>query len=356
MVDWSELRALAGRDLHEAREEDVETIVAAVRTLHEAGAWSELVELRELFAGVVAGQAVTVGTLGRLRDELEAAAIQAAGALADPGTQGRFHFDRGHFLHQVGFHQEAIDAFDEAARLHRRAGDAGSALRALHMTALCLRALGRHAAAERVVDAVIEQAGESAWRAHPRQVKAWLLTDRGDQAGAERLLREALELHRAGDAPDHGDMLADVQADLAELLAATGRLAEAREAFRESLELLDSRPEPFDRLRAQTVRKYAAMVSATGDQRAALELLIPEERRSAVYTDLLWKIELVLAAVYWRAGAPGLALLKVTLALGMRRRLGLRNAPLAVTAIRGVAGRAWRAVRRTGAGRPSRTG
>jgi class 3 adenylate cyclase/tetratricopeptide (TPR) repeat protein len=65
-----------------------------------------------------------------------------------------------------------------------------------------------------------------------RQVKAKVVTRRGEHAEAERLAREALAI---GEETDHLNRVADAYADLGEVLALAGRADEAAAAFAEAL-------------------------------------------------------------------------------------------------------------------------
>jgi class 3 adenylate cyclase/tetratricopeptide (TPR) repeat protein len=66
-----------------------------------------------------------------------------------------------------------------------------------------------------------------------RQVQALVLASRGKHAEAERFAREAIEFRDHSDAPNRQ---ADARCDLAEVLAAAGRVEEAAEAYEQALD------------------------------------------------------------------------------------------------------------------------
>jgi tetratricopeptide (TPR) repeat protein len=144
-----------------------------------------------------------------------------------------------------------------------------------------------------------------------------------------------LGLHRASDAPNikpgawpTNIIIAQVQADLGEVLGLMRRYDEATASFHESMELLNRYPDQWDRLRARTTIKYAEMLSDTGRNEEALRMLRGVEKlisQYGAYSDLLWRIELDLARIYWRMRDTYTAALKLQVAFGIRRRLGLSN-------------------------------
>jgi len=330
-VNWSELEKLAQQDLREVPEADIQRILSALHILREQRAWQDVLKLQEMFSSMMLTQKLTLGHLRTLRDALEENAIEATRALGLKDVEARYLHDRGQFLHQVGSHEKAIQAFDRSAQLYSELGQSFRALESYYMTALCYRALNQVAKAEEVLDRVLSEVKDNVWRAHPLEVLAWIQLDKGNLLEVERLLRESLELHRASDASNKDLMIAQVQADLGEVLGLMQRYDEAIKSFQESIELLARYPEQYDRLRARTTIKYAEMLSDMGKNDEALKLLRDVEKlisQYGGYSDLLWRIELDLARTYWRLRDIHTAVLKLRVAFGIRRRLGLSNLQL----------------------------
>lgn len=327
-VNWDELEKLARQDLREVPEADIQKILNALRILREQQAWQDVLKLQEMFSSMMLTQKLTLGHLRTLRDALEENAIEATHALGLKDVEARYLHDRGQFLHQVGSHEKAIQAFDRSAQLYSELGRSFRALESYYMTALCYRALNQGAKAEEVLNRVLSEVKDNVWRAHPLEVLAWIQLDKGNLLEVERLLRESLELHRASDAPNKDIMIAQVQADLGEVLGLVRRYDEGMKSFQESIELLARYPDQYDRLRARTTIKYAEMLSDMRKNDEALELLRDVEKlisQYGAYSDLLWRIELDLARIYWRLRDTHTAVLKLRVAFGIRRRLGLSN-------------------------------
>lgn len=330
-VNWSELEKLAQQDLREVPEADIQRILSALRILREQRAWQDVLKLQEMFSSMMLTQKLTLGHLRTLRDALEENAIEATRALGLKDVEARYLHDRGQFLHQVGSHEKAIQAFDRSAQLYSELGQSFHALESYYMTALCYRALNQVAKAEEVLARVLSEVKDNVWRAHPLEVLAWIQLDKGNLPEVERLLRESLELHQSSDASNKDIMIAQVQADLGEVLGLMRRYDEAVKSFQESIELLARYPDQYDRLRARTTIKYAEMLSDMGKNDEALKLLHDVEKlisQYGGYSDLLWRIELDLARIYWRLRNLHTALLKLRVAFGIRRRLGLSNLQL----------------------------
>jgi len=330
-VNWDELEKLAQQDLREVPEADIQRILNALRIFREQQAWQDVLRLQEMFSSMMLTQKLTLGHLRTLRDALEENAIEATRALGLKDVEARYLHDRGQFLHQVGSHEKAIQAFDRSAQLYSELGQSFRALESYYMTALCYRALNQGVKAEEVLNRVLSEVKDNVWRAHPLEVLAWIQLDKGNLLEVERLLRESLELHRASDASNKDIMIAQVQADLGEVLGLMRRYDEAIKSFQESIELLASYPDQYDRLRARTTIKYAEMLSDIGENDKALKLLHDVEKlisQYGGYSDLLWRIELDLARIYWRLRNIHTAALKLRVAFGIRRRLGLSNLQL----------------------------
>ena len=111
---------------------------------------------------------------------------------------------------------------------HRRAVLAGDLGREL-----CI--LGRYEEAEPLAQLGRELGHQQdlATQAIWRQVQALVLASRGKHAEAERFAREAIEFRDHSDAPNRQ---ADARCDLAEVLAAAGRVEEAAEAYEQALD------------------------------------------------------------------------------------------------------------------------
>ncbi len=327
-VNWDELDKLAHQDLREVPETDIRKILNASRILREEQAWQDVLKLQEMFSSMMLTQKLTLGHLRTLRDTLEENAIEAARALSLKDVEARYLHDRGQFLHQVGSHEKAIQAFNRSAQLYSELGQSFRALESYYMTALCYRALNQGAKAEEVLNRILSEVKDNTWRAHPLEVLAWIQLDKGNLREVERLLRESLELHRASDVPNKDIMVAQVQADMGEALGLMRRYDEGMESFQESVELLARYPDQYDRLRARTTIKYAEMLSDMGRNDEALKMLRGVEKlisQYGAYPDLLWRIELDLARIYWRMRNAHTAALKLRVAFGIRRRLGLSN-------------------------------
>lgn len=342
-VDWSELERLKGQDLREASDDEIRKLSDALRLLREGERWDDVLHLYEMFSSMLLTQSLTVGRLQELRNIFEESAIEAAHALDAKELEARYLHDRGHFLHQVGRHEDAIRAFERSAHLYAEQGQTFRALQSRYMTALCHRALNRGREAREILKQVLSQVQDDVWRAHPLEVLAWLAMDDGDLQEAENLLREALALHRASDAPDKDVMIAQVQADLGEVLGLRGKFDEAERSFLESKSILERFSGQYDRLWMRTMGKYAELLSSAGRHGEALKLLHEIEKMAGPYGayDLFWRIELALAQTYWQIGKFDLALAKLRTALGVRRRLGRSNWQL----IRQQIGRWWGAFR-----------
>jgi len=327
-MSWNDLEKLSKQDLREAPESDIQKTLETLRILQESRAWQDILKLQEMFSPMMLTQRLTMGHLRTLRDALEEPAIEASRALGLKIIEAQYLHDRGQFLHQVGIHEAAIQAFDRSARLYAELGESFRSMESYYMTALCYRALGQVKKAEQILHHVLQETDNNSWRAHPLEVLAWIELDKSNLPEVERLLRESLRLHRESVAPNREIMISQVQADLGEALGLMHRYGEALESFRESMALLDHYPDQYDRLRARTTVKHAETLSDMGRNEQALEMLRDVEKiilQYGGYSDLMWKVEADLARVYWRAKDFYAAVLKLRVALGIRRRLGLSN-------------------------------
>ena len=160
---------------------------------------------------------------------------------------------------------------------------------------------------------------------------AWLERDAGRLKEAERLLREILDIYEK-----HPEVFsgrgAGTLADLGEILGLQGRIQEALEAFHQSLAIIDKSSGLVNRNEARTKLKMAELLARCGEYDSALRLL--DEADNAIrgyghYYDLMWRIELARAFVYWRQGYFEGVIRKLRRVLWYRRHLGLSNAALA---------------------------
>jgi ATP/maltotriose-dependent transcriptional regulator MalT len=143
------------------------------------------------------------------------------------------------FLAQIatleGDHEAAARHWSDRCEVLERQGDRGSFSTAAPLLGLSLCALGRHDEAEPHARLGRELGDESDFTTQIvwRQVQARVLGSRGEVAEAEGLARAAVEIaHRTDGLNIQGDALAN----LAEVLAAAGRAAEAAEGLERSLE------------------------------------------------------------------------------------------------------------------------
>jgi class 3 adenylate cyclase/tetratricopeptide (TPR) repeat protein len=128
----------------------------------------------------------------------------------------------------------AVESGSEAMRLYGELGEQGWASTTAGKLARALYELDRHDEAETWAGRAAElgasddRVTQMLWR----QAKAKVLARRGEHAEAERLAREALAI---GEETDLLNDVADMHADLGEVLALAGRADEAAAAFAEAL-------------------------------------------------------------------------------------------------------------------------
>jgi tetratricopeptide (TPR) repeat protein len=163
--------------------------------------------------------------------------------VGDPENRGRRAsaalFTLGKYYWQRGLKEQA-KALATLEELVRRFPSSAEAQDAPYPMAIALHALGRDAEARRVLDAWLEAAPRDVSRCN---AYAWMSFKEGfDRARGIEVARRGLAI----DEKDHG--LWDT---LAELLAATGRMAEARQAAERALAL-----KPGDVYYAAQVRRF----------------------------------------------------------------------------------------------------
>lgn len=330
-IDWASLQALAEKlaepglgpgSVFESEWRTVQQVLDRLTTVED---WAGILRLREMFAFLVTGD--TTGGLPEMQ-KLSAAAIQAAQHLGRVGLVAQFWHDEGHNLHRQGYHEQSITAFERAAKGYRQDGQEFGALQSFYMTALCHRALGDRTKARRVLKQVLAEVGEDdPWRANPLQVMAWLVQDEGQLEQAESLLREALTLYEEHEGPD-SLLVLQTLADLGEVVGFQGRYAEAAEIFERSLGIGRKYSGQVDRQEARTALKFAEVLMRQREYKRALDLLDRADdkiRAYGHYYDLLWRIELARAFIYWRLRYWTSARRKFRMALRYRRQLGLSN-------------------------------
>ncbi|MCA9951081.1 MAG: tetratricopeptide repeat protein, partial [Anaerolineales bacterium] len=296
----------------------------ALAILEEDKCWSGIVQLRELFAGLLArDSAWGIPVI----QELDEASIEAARHLGDAAKLGHLLGARGHNLHRQGFHEQAIAAFEESAEYYQECGEDFGALKSVFMTSLCYRALDNRVKSKEILDTVLQQVGpDDPWRGNPLQVMAWLTQDAGDLLATEELLRQVLALHEQ--ATDSDMLVAGTLADLGEVVGLQNRFAEASEIFQRSLAILEQYRGQYDRQEARTKLKYAELMMHQKQFDNALTLLNDSDDKASGYGhyyDLMWRIELARVMIFARKGRIREAILKGQMVLRYRRILGLSN-------------------------------
>jgi len=329
-IDWDALQALSehatqsGEGPGTVPDAEWELIRRALADFKQAQNWAGIIQLRKLFAGLLARDSAWGIPVIQTLDE---AAIEAARHLGDPAELGHLYGARGHNLHRQGFHERAIVAFEESAANYQECGDNFGALKSTFMTSLCYRALNNRTKARTILTDVLQRvAPDDPWRGNPLQVMAWLTQDKGDLPGTERLLREVLALHQQ--ATDADILIAGTLADLGEVVGLQGKTSEAVEIFQRSLAILDHYRGQYDRQEARTKLKYAELLMRQRKFDEALHLLDDADDKASGYGhyyDLMWRIELTRCLILARKGQLRGSLLKGQIALRYRRILGLSS-------------------------------
>jgi len=327
-INWDDLQALAdrltqpGRNQADISDADLLMLDQALEQLRTAQDWPDIIRLRRMFNALLARDTFT-GLL--VMQRLSSAAITAAEQLGDKQELAHLLGAEGHNLHRQGYHRKAIEAFERSAQLFQETGDPYQSLKNYFMTSLCHRALGDRQRARQILDDVLQRTSpDDPWRGEPLQVMSWLTQDEGRLADAERLLREAIEHQRRG--KDSDILVAGALTDLAEMVGLQGRVEEAKDLFQQSLSFLSRHEGQYNRQEARTRLKLADLLMQQKEYEQALQLLNEAEDRISVYGlyyDLVWRIEMTRAFIFFRLGHWTNALRKARSALHIRRRLGL---------------------------------
>lgn len=306
-IDWGKITGLA-EELGESHSgagqiaaPSLELIGTTLNQLIQDRDWPNVIRLREIFTPLIARDAIGVLPLfQRMSQE----AIHAAEQLGDKKELAHLLGANGHNLHRQGLHRESILAFDRAAQLYREVGDKFEAVKNYYMTSLCYMGLGETIRARRILDKVLEEVGEdNPWRGNPFQVKAWMARDEGDLQKAERLLHQALDLQKRSENSDI--LVAGTLADLGEVVGLKGSGEEAKDYFRQSLEILGRYEGQYTRQEARTQTKQAELLMREGNYEDAITQLnqaYDKVRVYGTYYDQLWKTQMLLALVYFRQG------------------------------------------------------
>jgi tetratricopeptide (TPR) repeat protein len=200
--------------------------------------------------------------------------------------------DLGLFLKSVGELQAAEAPLRKALRIDEAHGDAKLRDDRENL-ALVLAGIGKQAEAIALLQAAhsfailaaIDQEHAEAWyraaieaedKDNPRMAVllnnlALILRRRDDNAGAEPLLRRALEIQSKALGPDHAAVASTLN-NLGSLLQETGRVAEAERVEREALRIFEQRLGPDSKEGATTLSNLADLLWTKGDRAAAAGL------------------------------------------------------------------------------------
>jgi tetratricopeptide (TPR) repeat protein len=342
--DWTKLEQLAdqlaqpGIQAGTIAETEWRIIEEALQVLSNNQNWEDILRLRNLFTAMYARDSMTGLTI---LQQLDSQAIAAGRQTKNKLELGHLLGAKGHNLHRQGYHREAIEAFDESAKDYLEMGEDFPAIKSYYMTSLCYRALGDKEKAKEIVAEVLDRTDpQDAWRGNPLQVMAWLLQDEGRLADAENLLWQALELQKVTEDPDM--LVAGTLADLAEIVGISGRSAEAKHLFEESLSIMDKHQGKYERQEARTLLKYSELLMHQKNYGSALIMLNQADSKVSSYGhyyDLLWQIELAKSFIYLRNKEIFKCLQKLRSTFRLRRILGLSNPLLVQYVIRRYAQR-----------------
>jgi tetratricopeptide (TPR) repeat protein len=191
------------------------------------------------FTGALLARAVLFAMLDRI-DEAWALALPEAARLRELGLN-----NGGEWLSEIaliaGDYDAAVRHLRDACDGLEAAGNFGELSTYAPRLGRVLCLLGRHDEAEPLADRGRELGSpddivtQMAWR----QTQALVYAGRGQHADAERLAREAVDFACRGDSPLlHGEAFSD----LAEVLEAGGRQAEAITAWQSALECYELKP------------------------------------------------------------------------------------------------------------------
>jgi len=341
MVDWLQLQDVAN-NLTQSRagpgnsfDFEWRQIEQAVRQLKEEENWEGLIRLREILNDLYAKD--TVAGLDVIQ-ALDKEAILSARKIGNTQKLAHFLGDLGHNLHRRGFHEQAIHAFDESSTFYLEIGNQKNALYNLHMTSLCYRAVGQYSKAYHICQNVLASCPKNdPWRGNPLQFMAILCRDKGERAEAERLLCEALDLHKQALGSDI--LVAGTLTNLGEVMGLQGKIVEAKQCFSEALAILDIYSGEYNRQEARTKTKLAELLIQTGNITEALSLLNEADdliRAYGHYYDLLWKIEIFKAQAYYKNGQYRTSISKLRSGFVYRKVIGLSHRLLVWAMLRQV--------------------
>lgn len=304
-IDWNALEDFSSRlsqpglQLGTIPDDEWKLIEKALISFNANKDWRSIIRLRELFNDLFARD--TLGGSDLLK-ELDQKAIEAARQIDDKAELAHLLGARGHNYHRQGYHRNAIEVFDESAKLYWEIGEDFPALKSYYMTSLCYRALGDRGRAKKILNDVIEKTDPNdGWYGQPVQVLAWLARDEGRLQDAENLLWQAIELHKRLSDPDM--LVAGTLADLGEIISIQGRTDEAKRLFDESLSVIHNHEGQYDRQEARTLLKYSETLMHQKDYSGAIKFLNQADAKASRYGhyyDLLWQIELAKAFIYLR--------------------------------------------------------
>ena len=333
-IDWEELDQLAARLAAPGAgpaavpASEWEPLQRAYTELRAQGDGEGLIRLRLLLTTLYGRDSVTGLPL---LQQIDDSAIEAAQVLERHRDLGHFWGARGHNLHRQGFHRQAVAAFEQSVHNYDLAGEEWQRLKSYYMLSLCRRALGDRAGAIQILDDVLARvAVDNPWRGNPLQVMAWLQRDRGDLAGAEASLREALTLQERTE--DADILVAGTLTDLGEVVSlqdhrpSSPRSAEAAACFERSLAILARYGGQYNRQEARSLLRYAEHLLRRRDHQGARQLLDRADdliRAHGQYYDQMWRLELAYSRVYWQRREWFTALRKLRSAIRYRNVLHL---------------------------------
>lgn len=305
-------------------DEELQILKAALEKLIRTQDREAIVRLRLMFGDMFARD--TAGgwpLLMRLDEE----AILAARRIDNKKELAHLLGAKAHNLHRQGYHEAAITHFQEAAKIYEMLNESFQALKNYYMTALCHRALGRLEEARKILQDVLQGVSQdNPWRGNPLQVFAWMARDEGELIQAEQYLREAISFQSQTRDPDI--LVAGTLADLGEVLGMQGRYVEAEDCFEQSMFILNQHEAQYERQEARTLWKYAEMLHLQKKGDKALQLLKEADdkvRTHGHYYDMMWRIELSRARIFWQKKQFKEAFQKFRMAFVYRRKLHLPN-------------------------------
>lgn len=327
-IDWNELNAIA-KELSQATISpasitsiELSSIETALMNLLETKDWEGILQFEELFHHQISQETLSVHQLFR---KVSQEAIQAARILNKKNKLADLLKMEGHNLHRLGFHKNALDTFLEAEQIYRTEQDLANAKDSLFMTTLCHRALRNFKDARRIAEQLLDESElNDPWRAHPLKLLAWLERDNKKFATAEKLLRESIELYSKISETDI--FYADTLADLGEILGLQGSIENAKTYLQKSLDVARSYKGQYARQEARTLAKLAELTLSQGNYDEALEFLQKADdniRGYGTYLDLLWKIEVIRAMIYFQTGQILEGFRKLRSALNLHKGLNL---------------------------------